>query len=453
MKKITFILLLSMVTIFTAEAHKNRGAYVTISIQNFYDELSPYGDWIYTPDYGYAWRPYFDYPEAFRPYSSNGHWVNTEYGWTWVSGYSWGWATFHYGRWAFDDYMGWMWIPGTEWAPAWVTWGSYDNCWGWAPLGPSIYVSYNSGWSAPVAWWTFVPRNRFCYTNWNTYIYNRPVRVTNITNITNVYVTNNNYNSNNSWYYGPRVNDVERYSGSRVRRYAIEESSRPDNTGIRNNRLDVYRPTVENRRENNRPAEYRNIEQARTNRRIEQTNARTNDPGNNRTRGIKTEARTITQIPTARNENVNRETRNETRTTTQVPASRSENVNREAKTETRTTTQPSVENRKAAPAPQRNTVATEPKRQEKNSARVETPRTRQGNAVEAPTQRVNRSAASQNAGRQSTTANPSREQRNVNATPTSKPERAATQKEVKKAESRNSGENKTRNSSANPTRK
>jgi hypothetical protein len=75
MKKIALILLLTMVTLFSAEAHKYKNAHVTISIQTFYNELSPYGDWIYSSDFGYVWRPYFDYPEAFRPYSSNGNWV------------------------------------------------------------------------------------------------------------------------------------------------------------------------------------------------------------------------------------------------------------------------------------------------------------------------------------------------------------------------------------------
>ena len=47
MKKIIFFLLLSMVVVMSAEAHKhkNKNTHITISIQNFYDELSPYGDW------------------------------------------------------------------------------------------------------------------------------------------------------------------------------------------------------------------------------------------------------------------------------------------------------------------------------------------------------------------------------------------------------------------------
>lgn len=304
MKKIIFFLLLSMVVVMSAEAHKhkNKNTHITISIQNFYDELSPYGDWIYSHDYGYVWRPYFDNSEAFRPYSSGGHWVYTSYGWTWVSDYSWGWATFHYGRWDFDNYLGWLWIPGYEWAPAWVTWGEYDNYWGWAPMGPNIYVQTN--WYAPDPWWTFVPRTHFCSHNWNHYIYNRPVHVTHITHITNVYVDNNNsHNSRNSWYNGPRVSDVERYSRERVRTVEVVENQRADNTGIRNDRLNIYRPEVKSDRGESRPSEYRNVEQARTGRKIEQTNARSNDPGASRTRSNMEQSRNQVKQQPASNQN------------------------------------------------------------------------------------------------------------------------------------------------------
>jgi len=28
-----------------------------------------------------------------------------------ASDYNWGWAPFHYGRWAYDPFYGWMWVP------------------------------------------------------------------------------------------------------------------------------------------------------------------------------------------------------------------------------------------------------------------------------------------------------------------------------------------------------
>jgi hypothetical protein len=95
-----------------------QGGYV--SMQVFYDELSPYGTWVFSNDYGYVWIP--DAGPGFSPYASDGYWVFTNQGWTWVSNYSWGWAPFHYGRWYYDPYYGHMWIPGDEWGPGWVTW-------------------------------------------------------------------------------------------------------------------------------------------------------------------------------------------------------------------------------------------------------------------------------------------------------------------------------------------
>lgn len=285
MKKMIFILMLMMATTLSTEAHRYHRMHVTISMQTFYDELSPYGDWIYTSDYGYVWRPYFDNPYAFRPYSSGGNWVYTEYGWTWASDYRWGWAPFHYGRWYFDDYLGWMWIPGYEWAPAWVTWGNYGDYYGWAPLGPNIYVSVNFNWYAPDPWWTFVPRRHFCSSNWRHYIYDRPVQVNNITYITNIYNGgNNNYRNQNNWFYGPRVSDVERYGNTRVRKMQVIDSDRPDRLMVNNGQVSVYRPTVDRSRNDVRPNEYRRAESVRSETRLAPQNPRTNDPGAIRTR-------------------------------------------------------------------------------------------------------------------------------------------------------------------------
>src|ERR1700742_2282003 len=78
--------------------------------QTFYDQLSPYGQWVNDPDYGYVWMP--EVSADFKPYATDGHWVYTDEGWTWDSDYAWGWAAFHYGRWFFKDGYGWMWLPG-----------------------------------------------------------------------------------------------------------------------------------------------------------------------------------------------------------------------------------------------------------------------------------------------------------------------------------------------------
>ncbi|SFM57801.1 hypothetical protein SAMN05428949_0042 [Chitinophaga sp. YR627] len=107
----------------------------TVTYQTFYDELSPYGQWIDYPGYGYVWSPSV---ADFRPYYNNGGWINTNYGWSWNSGYSWGWGPFHYGRWFYEAGYGWLWLPGYEWSPAWVSWRNSTDYYGWAPLAPGM---------------------------------------------------------------------------------------------------------------------------------------------------------------------------------------------------------------------------------------------------------------------------------------------------------------------------
>ncbi len=143
-----------------------------VSYQSFYDQLSPYGQWVDDPNYGFVWMP--DVGPDFKPYATNGHWVYTDEGWTWASNYSWGWAAFHYGRWFFQDGYGWMWIPGHEWAPAWVSWRNSPEYYGWAPLGPniSINVSFGGGYNPPPHYWNFVPHQYVTSPQVNNYYVN-----------------------------------------------------------------------------------------------------------------------------------------------------------------------------------------------------------------------------------------------------------------------------------------
>ena len=90
--------------------------YESISQNQFYDDLAPYGRWIQLNHYGLVWQPW-DLPYGWRPYS-DGYWVYTDYGWTFESDDPYGWAVYHYGRWAFDNRFGWVWVPGYEWGPA-----------------------------------------------------------------------------------------------------------------------------------------------------------------------------------------------------------------------------------------------------------------------------------------------------------------------------------------------
>ncbi len=107
-----------------------------VTVDYFYDTLSPYGSWMQIDGYGRCWRPTVAiYDQGWRPYCDRGHWVNSDYGWYWDSSYSWG-IAFHYGRWFHHARFGWLWYPDTVWAPSWVTWRSGGEYCGWAPLPP-----------------------------------------------------------------------------------------------------------------------------------------------------------------------------------------------------------------------------------------------------------------------------------------------------------------------------
>ena len=107
----------------------------TIDIDTFYDELDPYGEWVWHPRHGYVWLPE-DVSPRWRPYTV-GRWTYTdEYGWYWDSNEPFAWAVYHYGRWGYDEDYGWFWVPGDTWAPAWVQWRYSDDYVGWAPVGP-----------------------------------------------------------------------------------------------------------------------------------------------------------------------------------------------------------------------------------------------------------------------------------------------------------------------------
>ena len=127
--------------------------------QQFESTLSPYGAWQDVPRYGHVWVPStttvgYD----FTPYASDGHWVMSDYGWTWVSDWDWGWAPFHYGRWMVVGGYGWCWLPGTHWGPAWVHWRWGGGYVGWAPMGPrGVVIGAPRGVRSP---WRFTVANQ-----------------------------------------------------------------------------------------------------------------------------------------------------------------------------------------------------------------------------------------------------------------------------------------------------
>jgi hypothetical protein len=152
-----------------------------VSTAAFQEDLSPYGAWVTVDGLGRVWRPYPGVVGVgFTPYMTGGHWEYTEYGWTWVSDFDWGWITFHYGRWWLDPYYGWVWYPGDVWGPAWVTWQYGGGYVGWAPMTPMGWVFGEAVWALS---WCFVDTPHFVSINVGNYAV-PPARVTAVYSVT-----------------------------------------------------------------------------------------------------------------------------------------------------------------------------------------------------------------------------------------------------------------------------
>lgn len=104
----------------------------------FYEELSPYGNWVDYGNFGPVWYP-TRVTENWRPYL-DGRWVPTDAGWVFETSEPWGWATYHYGNWMPTEDYGWVWVPGSTWYPSTAAWRTSDDYIGWAPIPPPNYV-------------------------------------------------------------------------------------------------------------------------------------------------------------------------------------------------------------------------------------------------------------------------------------------------------------------------
>ena len=213
---------------------ESRESSIGVGYSTFYNKLEPYGDWIETGDYGYVFHPReAESSRAWRPYT-NGRWVYTDAGWTWISEESFGWATYHYGRWTRLRGIGWVWVPGNQWAPAWVSWRKSNDYVGWAPLPPEARFDQRTGirnWSdnyydvgpdqycfvasrefgAPRVEQTLLPPER------NVTIINQTTNVTNIT-----------YNNTTIVNEGPSYDELRAISREPVQRYRLERNVNVD---------------------------------------------------------------------------------------------------------------------------------------------------------------------------------------------------------------------------------
>ncbi|GAA4516849.1 DUF6600 domain-containing protein [Sphingobacterium thermophilum] len=214
--------------------------YGQVSLDLFYNELSPYGTWDIDPTYGDIWFPRVG--ADFRPYGTNGYWVMTEYGNTWVSNYSWGWAPFHYGRWVYTSHRGWGWIPGYEWGPAWVEWRSGNGYYGWAPMMPHVGVSISI--NIPVFAWIFTPVRYIYSPSYHRHAHYGRVNIYNRTTIIhNTYIVNNRH-----YYGGPARRDIERAIGRRVEVRSVRHADRPGAVHVDRRSVAIYRPEMDHNR-------------------------------------------------------------------------------------------------------------------------------------------------------------------------------------------------------------
>ena len=125
-----------------------------VPLEAFYDVLREHGTFIDTDRYGVAFCPHPDLVGAdFQPYR-RGHWVMTEYGWTFTSDLKISWVTDHYGRWVEAGLQNcqWAWVPGGEWGPAWVDFRVGEKVVAWRPMpyaGPKVRLKLPDARSFP----------------------------------------------------------------------------------------------------------------------------------------------------------------------------------------------------------------------------------------------------------------------------------------------------------------
>jgi hypothetical protein len=210
------------------------GAGPTSGYSTFYTKLEPHGAWLETADYGYVWQPReAESSRSWRPYT-NGRWVYTDAGWTWISEEPFGWATYHYGRWTRLRGIGWVWVPGQQWAPAWVSWRKSNDYVGWAPLPPEARFDQRTGihnWSDN---YYDIGPDQYCFVATREFGAQRaestilpPERNVAIVNQT-TNVTNITYNNTTIVNEGPNYDEVRAQSREPMQRFHLERNASVD---------------------------------------------------------------------------------------------------------------------------------------------------------------------------------------------------------------------------------
>ena len=192
-----------------------------VSFDVSFSNLNQHGSWLVSAQYGHVWQPR-EYNREWNPYY-DGHWVDTDMGWAWVSDYEWGAIPYHYGTWYADPEAGWVWVPGSVWAPSWVVFRTDSDYIGWAPVPPgfSVGMAVNLGGASS---FVFVSSHDFLAPRIRASIIpmDRSSLFINNTTVVNNIVVQNNVVINR----GPDVRIIEKATGRTIRQEPIESVTR-----------------------------------------------------------------------------------------------------------------------------------------------------------------------------------------------------------------------------------
>lgn len=264
---------------------------LNVDYREFYDELSPHGEWIEVTDkdidavmnpgtsykeghkvisfselfgvkdahavtaaFGafFVWRPSPEIavsiaagePEpVYVPYT-NGRWIHTDAGWYFLAATDYEEITHHHGRWVYSPAMGWVWVPGRVWAPAWVDWREDDTYLAWEPLPPSIYIINNVVVTPPIyeERYIFVERRHFCMPEVYNYVYTykthgHHVKIREMRRLDGIMVVNNTVINR-----GPDVTVIGNLQGTKIEMVKVNKVKHKGDFKFTGNEVYSYSP-------------------------------------------------------------------------------------------------------------------------------------------------------------------------------------------------------------------
>lgn len=315
----------------------------TVDYKEFYDELSPKGEWIQVDgeelglklktgtasgeyeiqkdlfnyitgiknayaeniDLGmfFVWKPSPDLAVSvgtnpvqshYTPYS-NGQWLNTDAGWYFKAPTPAEEITSHYGRWVSSPGFGWVWVPGRVWSPAWVDWRENENYIAWAPIPPGGYIVNNIVSTPTIEYDSYVVVEKRYFIEPLIYSYIIPTTTTTTNSYVIVKETSpvigvmvaNNVVINR----GPDIVNIKNIGGKDVVKIKVNKVNNKNSAGFNSTTINVYTP---------------NFKKVKTNGKIVTTvNSPSNFVSNNEAKNIQNEGKSHNKIQGNKNNEKN----------------------------------------------------------------------------------------------------------------------------------------------------